>query len=50
MELPGPLPGGAIHPENVKALREVDRRIRQDEFPPPKPRVSTDNPEKKKEA
>ena len=29
----GPLPDGSIHPEDVKSLREVGRRIRQNGFP-----------------
>ena len=31
----GPLPDGSIHPEDVKTLREVGRRIRQKAFPTP---------------
>ena len=30
----GPLPDGSIHPEDVRTLREVGRRIRLDGFPP----------------
>ena len=32
----GPLPDGSIHPEDVRTLREVGRRIRRDGFPEPK--------------
>lgn len=31
----GPLPDGAIHPEDVVTLREVGRRIKANGFPPP---------------
>lgn len=32
----GPLPDSSIHPEDVRTLREVGKRIRQDGFPPAK--------------
>ena len=42
----GPLPDGSIHPDDIKALREVGRMIREDGWPTPEQAY---NPEKKDE-
>jgi len=44
----GPLPDGSIHPEDVKTLREVGRRIGEGGFPPPQPAAPPEPKPKRK--